>query len=139
MAGTPESFADLDLLLNQTVEDIKPTETYGFDWEQRRIFGKIDGKDASWQAFRKILSTSKYETPIYDWRYGHELENVLGQPKALAKSETERHIREAVSQDDRYVSLDTIEWVEEGVDFGVCRVTINTVTMPYIFDLEVPW
>lgn len=139
MAATPNSFGQLDELLDQDLQTVRPTLTYGYNRSLNRIMGMIDGKDASYQAFAKIFSTVRYETPIYDWRYGHELENVLGKSKPYAKVEIERMLREAASQDDRFVSMDDFTVLEEKVDSILVRVTINTITMPYIYDLEVPW
>lgn len=139
MAATPSSFRQLDELLDQSTQQVKPTLTYHFNWETKRIIGMTDGKDASWQAIRKILSTDKYGHEIYDWRYGHELLSIIGKPKPYAKVEIERIITEAVMEDDRVISVDDFTFVDEGVDFVTVSVTITTITMQYIFDLEVPW
>lgn len=139
MAVTPASFNDLDSLLDQSIEQVKPTLTYAYNFEMNRIIGMTDGKDATYQAVRKILSTDKYANLIYDWRYGHELQSLIGKPKAYAKAEIERIVREAVMQDDRVTGIRDFKIEEEGLDFVRVSVTIDTITMPFIFDLEVPW
>lgn len=139
MAVTPASFNDLDSLLDQSIEQVKPTLTYAYNFEMNRIIGMTDGKDATYQAVRKILSTDKYANLIYDWRYGHELQSLIGKPKAYAKAEIERIVREAVMQDDRVTGIRDFKIEDEGLDFVRVSVTIDTITMPFIFDLEVPW
>lgn len=139
MAVTPASFNDLDSLLDQSIEQVKPTLTYAYNFEMNRIIGMTDGKDATYQAIRKILSTDKYANLIYDWRYGHELQSLIGKPKAYAKAEIERIVREAVMQDDRVTGIRDFKIEDEGLDFVRVSVTIDTITMPFIFDLEVPW
>lgn len=139
MAVTPATFLQLDQLLDQEIEQLKPTKTYAYNFDTERIMGVADGKQATWQAIRKILSTDRYANLIYDWRYGHELQSIIGKPKAYAKAEIERIIREAVMQDDRVIAVRDFKITSEGLDFIVCTVTIDTVTMPFIFDVEVPW
>lgn len=139
MAVTPSSFKELDSLLDQEIEQVKPTYTYAYNFETNRIMGMTDGKNSSYQAIRKILCTDRYANLIYDWRYGHELQSLIGKPKSYAKAEIERIIKEAVMQDDRVVRVRDFKIEDEGLDFVRVSVTIDTITMPFIFDLEVPW
>jgi len=72
--------------------------TYALD-----LSGTIDGRDAIIQFVDKAIRTARYRFPIYDWDYGCEIEDLIGQDVSVALLEAEipRVIREALIYDDR--------------------------------------
>ena len=77
---------------------VLPLKTYALD-----LSGTIDGRDAILQFVDKAVRTARYRFPIYDWDYGCEIEDLIGQDVsvALLESEIPRVIREALIYDDR--------------------------------------
>ncbi len=104
----------------------KPTMTYELDMDQRRLSGRIDGRRAVQQYVRKVLATTRGRYPIYDARYGSELEALMGRSGDLAwlKSEIPRLLEEALLQDDRVSTVEATGlrleddglWIEVHVD-----------------------
>ena len=53
------------------------TKTYFLDFENKRINGYIEGKEAIEQAIHKILDTKRYAFEIYDWSYGSQISELI--------------------------------------------------------------
>lgn len=91
-------------------EDFKivthPTKTYRLNIPQERVYGQTDGLAAMEQAIAKLLSTTRYAHQIYSWRYGLELDDLLGEPIPDVYPEIEQRITEALMQDDRIQGVD---------------------------------
>ncbi|GAB6927044.1 DUF2634 domain-containing protein [Paenibacillus sp. JCM 10914] len=84
----------------------QPSLTYRLDLEKGTISGHIDGLEAVKQAVVKILQTRRFAHLIYSSNYGQELDSVIGRDPLWAYAEIERHIKEALLQDDRIMSVD---------------------------------
>lgn len=54
--------------------------TWKLNNESMTMEGTIDGIDSVKQAVFCILNTERYEYLIYDWNYGIELAELLGEP-----------------------------------------------------------
>lgn len=91
----------------QTAETVAvPTRTYGLSLERGRIQGHTDGIDAMKQAICLMLSTERYQYPVYSWDYGTELLELFGKPVSYVLPELKRRISEALLQDDRISAVD---------------------------------
>lgn len=89
-------------ILNEEITDIEyANRTYRISDNNNRIDGYVDELDAVKQSIYLILSTERYEFPIYSWDYGVEFIDLFGQPLPYVMSELERRIKEALTQDDR--------------------------------------
>ena len=88
----------------------EPSYTSKLDVDHNTIVGHIDGLDAYKQAIYKILNTERYKYVIYSWNYGVELNDLIGKPIYYVVPEIERRITEAVSQDDRTLSVSGFEF-----------------------------
>jgi hypothetical protein len=82
-----------------------PSKTYYINRNTNRISGYIDDKDAIVQAIYLILSTERYESYIYNWYYGVELDSLVGKDRDFVKSELKRRIAEALLEDDRILDV----------------------------------
>ncbi len=110
-----------------------PTRTYGLDWERGRIQGHTDGADAMKQAIYLILSTERYQYPVYSWNYGVELMELFGKPVSYVLPELKRRITEALMQDDRVTAVDQFSFETEG---GKVHVTFVAHTVFGEMELE---
>lgn len=88
----------------------QPTYTYKVNQEENRICGYTDGLDAIRQAIYKILSTERYQYIMYSWNYGIELKDLYGEPISYVCPELERRIAEALTWDERILSVDNFEF-----------------------------
>lgn len=110
-----------------------PTRTYEFDWERGRIQGHTDGADAMKQAIYLILSTERYQYPVYSWDYGVELMELFGKSVSYVLPELKRRITEALLQDDRVTAVDQFSFETEG---GKVHVTFVAHTVFGEMELE---
>ncbi|MCI8876483.1 MAG: DUF2634 domain-containing protein [Lachnospiraceae bacterium] len=82
-------------------EAFLPSLTWKLNSESMTMEETIDGIDSVKQAVFCILNTERYEYLIYDWNYGIELAELLGEPISYVLPELKRRISEALEQDDR--------------------------------------
>ena len=101
-----------------------PSRTYQI--KEGRITGMVDGLEAVRQAVFCILNTERYEWLIYSWNHGVELKRLYGKPMGYAKSELERRIKEALTQDDRIESVDAFSFEVSGRKLTVF-FTVHTI------------
>lgn len=104
----PQGF-DTDFEL---VNEIETTKTYKFTPD--KIQGFIDGFNALQQAIYKVLSTEKYEYPIYSFNYGIELDDLIGKDPVYVQVELKRRIKECLLQDERIISVDNFQFTRAG-------------------------
>lgn len=97
-----------------------PTKTYAIDWEKGRITDYIDEIEAMKQAIFLALITERFDYVIYDHNYGITLKDLFGKDKYIACAVLERRIRDALSVDDRIVSLTDFE-------FEVARHSVHVI------------
>ena len=73
--------------------------------EIKRISGMLDGLEAV---------TERFDCLIYSWNYGVELNGLFGKSLGVAKSKLKKRIREALTRDDRIVSVDAFSFTNKG-------------------------
>lgn len=88
----------------------QPSRTYKMFLEQEVINGFTDGLDAVKQTIYMILNTERYQYIIYSWNYGIELIDLFGEPITYICPELERRITEALTQDERILSVDAFSF-----------------------------
>lgn len=120
----PSNFNAMDIPSENTA-----TKTYrvriATNGEDDRIVGYVDGLEAIKQSVYFILSTERYPYIIYTWNYGIELNDLIGQPMPYVMSEVERRVTDALTQDDRIISVGDFDFT---VDHNKLSVTFNVVT-----------
>lgn len=94
------------------VEGEENTKTYKMSNVDVR--GYIDGLEALKQAIYKIISTEKYEYPIYSFDYGIELQSLIGKDLNYVKTELKRRIEECLLSDTRIENVDNFEFNTNG-------------------------
>lgn len=104
----------------------QPSLTWKLDAARGRIIGRLDGLEAVKQAAFKILETPRYHYLIYTANYGSELETLIGMNPTFLRSEADRMIREALTQDDRITSVENIRITNIGDSLLIeCTVISN--------------
>jgi hypothetical protein len=79
--------------------------TYNIDLKNSVISGYCDDKDEMRQFVYKTLMTQRYRYPIYDRRYGVEIDDLFGLPSNYVCAVLGRRISSALEQDDRVKSV----------------------------------
>jgi len=103
-----------------------PSKTYRVSSGTKRILGTVDGVNAMIQAYDKLFSTERYAYAIYTGNYGIELDDLFGQPLDYCASVLEQRIRDALSADDRTISIENMEVSISGTDSLVAAFTVKT-------------
>lgn len=116
------------------VEDSMPSYTYNINRNTNRISGYIDNKDAIIQAIYLILQTERYESMIYNWYYGVEIDGLVGKNRDYVTSELERCIREALLEDDRITEVTDFS-ISYNKDVALIEFLVETI----IGDISMEW
>lgn len=90
--------------------ELQPSKSFKMYLEQEVISGLTDGQDAMKQTIYMILNTERYQYIIYSWNYGIELIDLFGEPVTYVCPELERRITEALTQDERILSVDAFSF-----------------------------
>ena len=110
---------NLDLDFNDGIQfdfelEEQPSRTFNIDFRNKRINGQIDGLDAVMQSVELIMMVERYKWLIYSWRYGVELQNLIGKDPGFVIAEVERRVTEALMQDDRIERVYNFEYEING-------------------------
>ena len=103
----------------------QPDKTYKM--QETILRGKIEGKEAVRQAVYKILTTERYQYPVYSWDYGIELVDLYGEPFSYVCPELERRITEALTWDTRIQSADNFTFEQKAGGRILVTFTVHTV------------
>ena len=114
------------LLTTQITVEEQASKTYQMHIEQEYIGGVCDGLEAVKQSVFKKLNTERYHHLIYSWGYGIETIDLIGQRMGYVLPELQRRIIEALSDDDRIVSIDGFEFDTSVKHEVVCTFVVHT-------------
>ena len=113
------------------IEIIKdPSLSYKLDLDKERVRKYVDDIESIKQAIYKILNTERYTYTAYNWQYGIELNDLIGQPKSLVKAILPDRIKEALMVDDR---------IQDVVDFKFEDISKTEIDITFIvkaYELE---
>jgi hypothetical protein len=115
----------------------EPSLTYRMRLQQDIILGKTEGIDAMEQVIYKILNTERYEYIMYSWDYGIETLDLYGEPVSYVCPEIKRRITEALTQDDRILSVDAFSFDTKTKGQIVTNFTVTTIYGDVETSLEV--
>jgi phage baseplate assembly protein W len=107
----------------ETEDTFHPSLTYKIDGEHIR--GKIDGLEAVKQAISLILSTERFEYPIYSTDYGAETKDLIGKGREYARGDLQRRVEEALAEDDRVTGISDFDISFSG-ETATATFTVNT-------------
>lgn len=91
----------------------------------------VEGKEAVKIWIWKLFMTTRYREVIFNWDYGNELENLIGQgyTQGYLNSEAERYVREAIEYNLKDYVTD-VKNVNVSFDEGTLTIEFIAVT-PY--------
>lgn len=116
--------------------ELLPTKTYKIDWQNKRIIGTVDGREACMQFIHKLFSTDKYAFEIYDWFYGNEIYKLIGQPFDYVSARIPKVCKEALMVDDRIVDVRKFTCTQTTVDSATISFIVDTVYGPIEYSKE---
>lgn len=116
----PQNRIDIELTAEEAVETSRTYKIIG-----NRIQGFADGIEALKQAVYKVLSTERYEYPIYSFNYGVEIESLLGKDPVYVQVELKRRIRECLLKDNRILEVDNFRFEASG-DTVTCTFDVRS-------------
>ena len=103
-----------------------PSLTWRIRQDEEQLRGSIDDIEAMRQAIDKILRTERYRFLIYDWNYGIELEDLIGQNATYVIPELKRRIEDALLADDRVTAVTDFSFAQEK-DSVSARFLVHTI------------
>lgn len=121
MIPSVSGFLEQDFVIEE-----QPSKTYKTHLDESIILGYADRQEAMVQVVFNILNTERYQYVIYSWNYGIELIDLYGQPVSYVIPELKRRIAEALTWDERIISVDNFSF---DVDKGkiTCNFTVHTI------------
>lgn len=114
--------SELDSL--EIIDNLEVSKTYRII--NNNLSGYVDELEALEQAIYKVLSTEKYEYPIYSFSYGIELESLIGKDPDYVKIELKRRIEECLLEDERIEEVNNFEFTQDG-DSLICSFNIFSI------------
>lgn len=125
MALTPmSSYNQLDSSL---VTKKQTSNTFRVRYEDDyKLIGLCDDYEAMKQAIFKIINTERYKYLIYDWDYGIELNDLIGEAIPYVYAEIQRRITEALLADDRIEKVYDFNFSNNGGDV-LCVFSCDTI------------
>lgn len=102
------------------------TRTYKVDSYNKRIIGTTDGQPAIEQAILKNFDTERFAYVIYSKNYGIELEKYIGKDYDFIRSDLQRAIEECLLVDARIYSINNLQFTQEGLDYMLITMDIET-------------
>lgn len=104
-----------------------PSYTYKLDFDNKRIIGKTNGREAVMQAIRKIMGTERYAFVIYTANYGIELQRLVGKDFVFISADIQRTIEEALLEDDRILGITDFVIQQTGIDEMFVSFVAHTI------------
>lgn len=112
---------DDNLIISEEIETSKTYKITSGD-----IRGYTDELEALQQAIYKVLSTEKYEYPIYSFSYGIDTESFVRKDAVYVRIELKRRIKECLLQDERIQNVDNFEFITDG-DTLTCSFDVMSI------------
>ena len=89
----------------EKLSDFEPVEqtsnTYRLFYQKNKLKGFTDEIEALKQAIYFILNIERYDYLIYNWNYGFEIKDLIGQEPKNILPEIQKRISDALIQDSR--------------------------------------
>ncbi len=93
---------------------------------EEKIEGFVDGLEALKQSVYKVLSTERYESPIYSFSYGIAWKDLVGKEEPYIRAEMQRMIREALLMDNRIDEVDDFDFTFTE-DACICSFQVSSI------------
>lgn len=110
---------------------LEASRTYHLDFENKRIIGFVDQREAIKQYICKTLITERASFSIYGTdegiNYGTELERFIGKSISFIRSDIERTVTDALTQDERILGVSDFTIGEPEGDTVAISFTVSTL------------
>ena len=97
-----------------------------YQLSETKIEGFVDELAALKQAIYKVLSTERYEYPIYSFDYGVAWKQLIGEDPPYVRAEMKRMIQETLLRDSRILDVDGFEFEFSG-DACHCTFQVQSI------------
>ena len=97
-----------------------------YQLSETKIEGFVDELAALKQAIYKVLSTERYEYPIYSFSYGVAWKQLIGEDPPYVRAEMKRMIQETLLRDSRILDVDGFEFEFSG-DACHCTFQVQSI------------
>ena len=108
----------------ESEDTFHPSLTYKIDGDHIR--GTIDGLEAVNQAVDLLLSTERFEYPIYSPDYGQEAKDLIGARREYVQGDLQRRIEETLAEDDRVTGISDFSIAFSG-ETATATFKVNTI------------
>lgn len=97
-----------------------------YQLSETKIEGFVDELAALKQTIYKVLSTERYEYPIYSFSYGVAWQQLIGEDPPYVRAEMKRMIQETLLRDSRILDVDGFEFEFSG-DACHCTFQVQSI------------
>lgn len=118
----------------ELVDEVETSRTYKILIGDSK--GYIEGLGALKQAVYKVLSTERYEYPIYSFNYGIDIESLIGKDYDYVRIELKRRIEECLLEDERINAVNNFSFEREE-DVLKCTFEVESIYGNIILNKEV--
>lgn len=127
----PGTFDDNVEVLSDFAFTTQTSNTYKLNFDKNNISGFCDELEAVKQAVYLILNIERYEYLIYDWDYGFEIKDLIGQESIIIQPEIQRRICDALKQDSRIVNVKDFIFENGSIGKLIVHFTVETIFGSY--------
>lgn len=127
----PSTFDDNVEVLSDFAFTTQTSNTYKLNLDKNNISGFCDELEAVKQAVYLILNIERYEYLIYDWDYGFEIKDLIGQESIIIQPEIQRRICDALKQDSRIVNVRDFIFENGSIGKLIVYFTVETIFGSY--------
>lgn len=127
----PNTFDDNVEVLSDFAFTTQTSNTYKINLDKNNISGFCDELEAVKQAVYLILNIERYEYLIYDWDYGFEIKDLIGQESIIIQPEIQRRICDALKQDSRIVNVRDFIFENGSIGKLIVHFTVETIFGSY--------
>ena len=115
----------MELTTDLVVQD-QTYQNKTYQLSETKIEGFVDELAALKQAIYKVLSTERYEYPIYSFGYGVAWKQLIGEDPPYVRAEMKRMIQETLLRDSRILDVDGFEFEFSG-DACHCTFQVQSI------------
>lgn len=123
----PSTFDDNVEVLSDFAFTTQTSNTYKVNLYKNNISGFCDELEAVKQTVYLILNIERYEYLIYDWDYGFEIKDLIGQESIIIQPEIQRRICDALGQDSRIVNVRDFIFEKGSTGKLIVNFTVETI------------
>lgn len=115
----------MELTTDLVVQD-QTYQNKTYQLSDTKIEGFVDELAALKQTIYKVLSTERYEYPIYSFSYGVAWQQLIGEDPPYVRAEMKRMIQETLLRDSRILDVDGFEFEFSG-DACHCTFQVQSI------------